>query len=95
MAYSFGLPVIATDVGSFGRDIVAGQTGFLCKPGDPVDLSRVIEMYFSSELFKTLDERRAGIRKLIHESHSWDIAAGKTSSVYAELTGPKQLQCST
>jgi D-inositol-3-phosphate glycosyltransferase len=95
MAYSFGLPVIATDVGSFGRDIIAGETGFVCKPGDPVDLSRVIEMYFSSELFKTLDKRRADIRKLIHDSHSWDIAAGKTSSVYAELMAHKQLQYST
>lgn len=95
MAYSFGLPVIATDVGSFGGDIIAGVTGFVCKPGDPVDLSKVIETYFSSELFRMLDERRAGIQKLFHESHSWGVAAGKTSDVYAELMGHKQLQYST
>jgi glycosyltransferase involved in cell wall biosynthesis len=95
MAYSFGLPVIATDVGSFGRDIVAGVTGFVCKPGDPVDLSQVIEMYFSSDLFRYPDERRTNIQKLIHESHSWDVAAGKTSNVYAELMGSRQLEYST
>ena len=95
MAYSFGLPVIATDVGSFGGDIIAGVTGFVCKPGDPVDLSKVIEMYFSSDLFRMLDERRAGIQRFVHESHSWGVAAGKTSDVYAELMGHKQLQYST
>jgi glycosyltransferase involved in cell wall biosynthesis len=95
MAYSFGLPVIATDVGSFDRDIIAGVTGFVCKPADPVDLSQVIEMYFASELFGMLDERRAGIQKFVHESHSWDVAAGKTRNVYAELTGYRQLQYST
>jgi glycosyltransferase involved in cell wall biosynthesis len=95
MAYSFGLPVIATDVGSFGRDIIAGVTGFVCKPGNPVDLSQVIEMYFSSDLFRKSDERRTNIQKLIHESHSWDVAAGKTSNVYAELMGYSQLEYST
>ena len=95
MAYSFGLPVIASDVGSFGQDIIGGVTGFVCKRGDPVDLSKVIEMYFSSELYRMLDERRAGIQKFIHERHSWDIVAAKTSDVYAGLMGYKQLQYST
>lgn len=40
VAYCFGLPVIATDVGSLREDIVEGTTGFLCKPCDPVDLTR-------------------------------------------------------
>jgi glycosyltransferase involved in cell wall biosynthesis len=95
MAYSFGLPVIATDVGSFSRDIIEGVTGFVCKSGDPVDLAQTIEMYFSSELFRMLDEQRTGIRKFIYETHSWDVAAGKTSSVYAELMGYRQLQYNT
>jgi hypothetical protein len=60
-----------------------------------VDLSQVIEMYFSSELFRMLDERRAAIQKVVHESHSWDVAAGKTSNVYAELLGYRQVQYST
>jgi glycosyltransferase involved in cell wall biosynthesis len=94
MAYSFGLPVIATDVGSFGQDIIAGVTGFVCKPGDPVDLSKVIEMYFSSELFRMLGGRRAGIQKFLHENHSWDAAAGKTVNVYAQLMGYRQPQYS-
>jgi glycosyltransferase involved in cell wall biosynthesis len=94
MAYSFGLPVIATDVGSFGRDIMEGTTGFVCRPGDPEDLARVIERYFASELFLTIDEQRDKIKDLIQASHSWEIAAGKTGDVYAQLSRYKELQYS-
>jgi D-inositol-3-phosphate glycosyltransferase len=92
MAYSFGLPVIATDVGSFTRDIVAGVTGYLCRPGDSVDLARVIKQYFSSELFEMLEDRRSSIQELIHGEHSWDIVANKTADVYAQLSQSKQLR---
>lgn len=92
MAYSFGLPVIATDVGSFGHDIVEGTTGFVCRPGDPADLARVIEKYFASDLFKSIDEHRSRIKGIIQASHSWEIAAGKTGDVYAQLSRHDELQ---
>ncbi len=95
MAYSFGLPVVATDVGSLPHDIVSGKTGFVCRVGDPVDLAKAIETYFSSELYQNLDERRAQIKNAVQLSHSWDIAAGKTCDVYAQLTSMKDLQYST
>lgn len=85
MAYSFGLPVIATDVGSFAQDIIPGSTGYVCRPRDPADLARTIEEYFSSELFNTLAERRPGIKNSIRMGHSWGIVADKTTDVYAEL----------
>ena len=40
LAYSYGLPVVATDVGSFREEIVEGRTGFLCQPGDPADIGK-------------------------------------------------------
>ncbi len=92
MAYSFGLPVIATDVGSFGRDIVEGTTGFVCRPGDPADLARVIQEYFASDLFKSIDEHRSRIKDIIQASHSWEIAASKTGNVYAQLSRCDELQ---
>ena len=94
MAYRFGLPVIATDVGSFGRDIIPGITGYICRPNDPVDLARVIEMYFESDLFKTLDAQRFNISNSIQASHSWHIAADKTGEVYAQLLGNNALRFS-
>jgi D-inositol-3-phosphate glycosyltransferase len=95
MSYSFGLPVIATDVGSFGQDIVAGVTGYICRPNDSADLAKAIETYFGSELFRDLEIRRARIKDFIQARHSWKIAAGMTADVYARLSRDKEPQFNT
>jgi glycosyltransferase involved in cell wall biosynthesis len=87
LAYSFGLPVVGTDVGSVREDILEGTTGFLCKPRDPIDLARAIEQYFESSLFKALDSRRQHIRDYACARHSWDVVSEMTLDVYAELLG--------
>jgi D-inositol-3-phosphate glycosyltransferase len=86
MSQSFGLPVIATDVGSFRDEIIEGTNGYVCRPDDPEKLAKSIEDYFSSELFRSLDERRASIQKLVRMSHSWDIVAKATRDVYARVS---------
>jgi D-inositol-3-phosphate glycosyltransferase len=85
LGYSFGLPVIATDVGSLRDDIIEGRTGFLCGPSDPVDLANKIESYFESDLFKNLAGRRQEIQDYANERHSWDVVGEKTRDVYAAL----------
>jgi D-inositol-3-phosphate glycosyltransferase len=85
LGYSFGLPVIATDVGSLRDDIIEGRTGFLCGPSDPVDLANKIESYFESDLFKNLAGRRQEIQDYAKERHSWDVVGEKTRDVYAAL----------
>ena len=85
LGYSFGLPVIATDVGSLREDIVEGETGFLCRPCDPVGLARTVERYFESDLFKSLSSRRQKIRDYASKRHSWDAVAEMSRRVYAEL----------
>ncbi|MGB9068777.1 MAG: glycosyltransferase family 4 protein [Candidatus Acidiferrales bacterium] len=85
LGYSFGLPVIATDVGSLRDDIVEGRTGFLCKPSDPADLATTIEAYFESDLFKNLGSRRQEIRNYANERHSWDLVGERTRDVYTSL----------
>src|SRR5580704_18368772 len=62
LAYSFGLPVVATDVGSFREEIVEGMTGFLCQPGDPAELAKAIETYFASDLYRNLKVRRQELK---------------------------------
>src|SRR5690606_11249160 len=57
MAYTFGLPVVATTVGSFGKDVIQGRTGFLCEPGDSTALADAIEQYFTSDLYQNLSLR--------------------------------------
>ena len=85
LAYSFGLPVIATNVGSLSDDIVEGETGYTCRPCDAADLAKALETYFKSDLFKTLDQRRAEIKSFARGHHSWDVVSDKTCSVYAQL----------
>ena len=85
LGYSFGLPVIAADVGTLREDVIEGRTGFLCKPEDPVDLARAIETYFASDLFQSLHTWRKEIRQYAHERHSWDVVGHMTRNVYAEL----------
>jgi glycosyltransferase involved in cell wall biosynthesis len=87
LAHSFGLPVLAADVGSLKDEIVEGKTGFLFRPEDPVDLARAIERYFASDLFKDLNRRRQEIIDFSTERHSWDVVARMTLGVYAGLLG--------
>lgn len=87
LAYSFGLPVVATDVGSFREEIVEGGTGFLCQPGDPAELAKAIEKYFASDLYKDLKFRRREIKDYADANHSWSAVADLTRSAYAELLG--------
>ena len=85
LAYSFGLPVIATDVGSLRQDIVEGRTGFVCRPRGSSDLARTIDKYFESELFRNLENRRLEIKEYANERYSWDKVAAITTAVYSNL----------
>jgi D-inositol-3-phosphate glycosyltransferase len=85
LSYSFGVPVIATDVGSLSEDIIPGKTGLLCRPLDATDLARAIREYFDSELYKTLDRERQEIRDYANRQHSWEVVADMTTQVYTNL----------
>jgi D-inositol-3-phosphate glycosyltransferase len=85
LGHSFGLPVLAADVGSLKDEIVEDKTGILFKAEDPVDLVRAIEQYFASDLYAELNNRRNEIRTYATERHSWDVVGRMTMSVYAEL----------
>ncbi|MGA8657847.1 MAG: glycosyltransferase family 4 protein [Chthoniobacterales bacterium] len=85
LAYSFGLPIIVTDVGSLREDVVEGMTGFICKPRDSADLAKSIEGYFSSELYRQLSSRRHVIKNFANEKYSWAKVGEITGNVYRSL----------
>jgi glycosyltransferase involved in cell wall biosynthesis len=87
LGYSFGLPVVATEVGSMAEEVVEGNTGFLCRPSDSGELAKTIEKYFESDLFKGLKGRRQDIRAYADRRHSWAVVAETTRKVYEELLG--------
>ena len=89
LAYSFGLPVIATDVGELGDDIVPGETGFLCRPDLPDALVEAIQKYFQSNLYRDLESRRKDIREFALARHSWELVGQKTQEVYLDLLGER------
>lgn len=89
LAYAFGLPVIASDVGSFREDVIEGKTGHICQPRDSEDLSAVIRSYFDGDLYAHLEQRRPQIVDYARQHHSWATVAEITCKVYAGLVADK------
>jgi D-inositol-3-phosphate glycosyltransferase len=85
LGYSFGLPVIAADIGTLKDEIIEGETGFVFTPQDSSDLAKKISRYFVSEVFKELEDRRWTIRQYANERYSWDKVAKITTGVYLDL----------
>lgn len=87
LAYNFGLPVIAADVGALRESIVEGETGFACQPENPEDLAKTILAYFESDLYKNLKTNRRKIIDYANEQYSWRTVGESTRSVYCGQLG--------
>lgn len=85
LGYSFGLPVVAADVGSLKDDIIEGKTGFVFSSEDVADLARAISQYFASDLFFNLGAERRHIKEYAVQQHSWELVGQKTIDVYSKL----------
>jgi glycosyltransferase involved in cell wall biosynthesis len=85
LAYSFGLPVVATDVGELKEDVIPGETGFMSPPRDPAGLASSISAYFSSDLYSQLDAKRRFISEFANERYSWSKVGEITRDVYEDL----------
>ena len=85
LSYSFGLPVIATDVGSLREDILEGKTGMLSRAEDADDLADTIGRYFKSELFRNLEQSRKEIIEYGNKKYSWEEVSDITRAVYTKL----------
>ncbi len=88
LGYNFGIPVIASDVGSLREDVVEGKTGLVCKPGDADDLARALLCFFADRPPKHRFMSRAEIVALAHERYSWSTVAATTGGVYSALLAP-------
>jgi glycosyltransferase involved in cell wall biosynthesis len=87
LGYNFGLPAIASDVGSLREDIVEGRTGFVCRAYDARSLEAKIRQYFSCPIWERRDEARADIKRFADEKYSWTAIAAITKRVYVALLG--------
>lgn len=85
MAYRFGLPVVATDVGAFRHDIVEGATGHVCAARDTEALSRAISSHFDSPLYRQPEDSRRAIVEYARIHHSWAQVAAMTERAYRSV----------
>jgi glycosyltransferase involved in cell wall biosynthesis len=82
LAYSFGLPVVASDVGSLAEDIVDGRTGYVCRPSDPEHLADCVARFFEGDLYLDAARARADIVQFARTRYSWTEVARVTRAAY-------------
>lgn len=85
LAYRFGLPIIATDIGSFREDVIDGVTGFICKPNNVEDMAEKLNFFFDSNLFRQCEKTRAHIIELTEQKYSWSNIGRQTYEVYVRV----------
>jgi len=85
LGYSFGLPVIAADVGSLKEEIVEGKTGFVFESKNAGALAGALKSYFESDLYEQLNFRRREIRDFANNRYSWSKVVAITAIVYSKL----------
>ncbi|OQA71052.1 MAG: D-inositol-3-phosphate glycosyltransferase [Parcubacteria group bacterium ADurb.Bin247] len=78
---SFGLPVIASDVGGVS-EIVDNSVGYLIKRGDKEGLKRALKELIDSKAIRL--EKGNNARKRIEESFTLDKMLSKTEQVYLQ-----------
>lgn len=90
LSYSFGIPVIATDVGSFKEeDVIENITGMVCKANDINDLERVIMEYFNSSMYQKLESTKSIIKQWAQENYNWDSIGKRTIDLYKRILNEK------
>lgn len=85
IAYSFGLPVVATDVGGLPEVVLNDQTGFIVPPKDENALAEAVIRFFEENKAEAFAESIA--RE--NEKYSWDRMIEHIESLYARLQGKK------
>lgn len=85
LAYRFGLPVIASDVGSFREQLTNSGAGLVFEPGNSAALAATLDAFFKSGLYKDAANHRQRIREYSRAHHSWETVGDITEVVYGGL----------
>ncbi len=85
LAYRFGLPVVASNVGSFPDDVVPGVQGYTFEAGDAKALAASLDRFYQC-LHPQADLRQM-IRTYTQQQYSWEQAATVTYELYQKALG--------
>lgn len=85
MAYTFGLPIIVSDIGNFRNDMIVGRTGLLLNNNTPEEIGKEISVYFGSSLYLNLPETRKQIKDWAWDNYSWNSIGQETRKLYQSL----------
>jgi len=80
MAYAYGLPVIAPDIGGFKDDILYGKTGLLYSGVESASLAKAIDLATSVNFLQ-----REDMKEYVDNTYSWDIIGANLAKIYFTL----------
>jgi glycosyltransferase involved in cell wall biosynthesis len=83
ISYNFGLPVIATDVGSLGEMIRPYETGMMVDKASPELIKNAVIDYFRNGKAQTYSENIEKYKKIA----SWESLANNILELYGEIRG--------
>jgi glycosyltransferase involved in cell wall biosynthesis len=85
LGYSFGLPAVATTVGSLGEDVVEGETGYTAEARNPKSLAAAIVRFLQGALYANRAVQRERVKRWARERYSWGGVATTIEGVYDKL----------
>ncbi len=81
MAYTYGVPVIASDIPAFREETENGASGVLFRTEDPEDLKQAILAALAWDEKQRMAFQQ-NIRRLVEEKYSWKVSAQRTEAAY-------------
>jgi alpha-maltose-1-phosphate synthase len=83
LAYTLGVPVVASKVGSIPEIVDHGKTGYVFEPGNVLEMSRYVSILLTDDRKREDFSRNA--RKKASEALSWDTIAEELMALYEGL----------
>ncbi len=87
MAYTYGVPVVASDVPTFVEGTDGGKAGILFESENPAAMKDALLQAMATTPARR-EAYRAEIRRICEERHSWKVTAARTVGAFRALLDP-------